>query len=413
LNSSDFTFLLNQPDAVNERQTNALEKIITEFPYFQSARALRLKGLYSQNSFQYNYALKVTAAYTTDRSVLFDFITSDTFTTIQKGLYDQKVAELNGIEVKGSEIVAEDDAPAVDKLEQSILTSIRESGSDDREQANRNAEEETAVIEDFHDEGNSASESAERIRETQPDEIASAENELNPYFIPEFIPIEESKQTEVKETAEEITTEATEISPQVPAANETEEGKTFDHIEMETAPDFGRTKEIHEETPETGVVEQAAEIQTPEEKLHIGEPLAFSKTETHSFQEWLQLSRIQPIVRDENITETPIIEENTYEELPADDDPEKAKKNQLIDRFIENNPKIPQIKQDVKPAVIAQPKEDHSALMTETLARVYLEQKKYQKAIQAYEILILKYPEKSTFFADRISEIKNLQHNNI
>ena len=29
-----------------------------------------------------------------------------------------------------------------------------------------------------------------------------------------------------------------------------------------------------------------------------------------------------------------------------------------------------------------------------TLAKVYLEQKKYNKAIQAYEILILKYPEK-------------------
>jgi hypothetical protein len=37
--------------------------------------------------------------------------------------------------------------------------------------------------------------------------------------------------------------------------------------------------------------------------------------------------------------------------------------------------------------------DDHSSLMTETLAKVYLEQKKY-KAIQAYEILILKYPEK-------------------
>ena len=47
--------------------------------------------------------------------------------------------------------------------------------------------------------------------------------------------------------------------------------------------------------------------------------------------------------------------------------------------------------------------------MTETLARVYLEQKKYSKAIQAYEILILKYPEKSTFFANRISDIKILQ----
>ena len=50
--------------------------------------------------------------------------------------------------------------------------------------------------------------------------------------------------------------------------------------------------------------------------------------------------------------------------------------------------------------------------MTETLARVYLEQKKYSKAIQAYEILILKYPEKSSFFADRISDIKIVQQNN-
>jgi hypothetical protein len=51
--------------------------------------------------------------------------------------------------------------------------------------------------------------------------------------------------------------------------------------------------------------------------------------------------------------------------------------------------------------------------MTETLAKVFLEQKKYHKAIQAYEILILKYPEKSSLFADRIIEIKNLQQNNI
>ena len=35
-----------------------------------------------------------------------------------------------------------------------------------------------------------------------------------------------------------------------------------------------------------------------------------------------------------------------------------------------------------------------SSIMTETLAKIYLEQKKYTKAIQAYEILILKYPEK-------------------
>jgi hypothetical protein len=49
--------------------------------------------------------------------------------------------------------------------------------------------------------------------------------------------------------------------------------------------------------------------------------------------------------------------------------------------------------------------------MTETLARVYIEQKKYNNAIKAYRILSLKYPEKSGFFANRIKAIKILQRN--
>ena len=49
------------------------------------------------------------------------------------------------------------------------------------------------------------------------------------------------------------------------------------------------------------------------------------------------------------------------------------------------------------------------SLMTETLARIYLEQKNYVKAIQSYKILILKYPEKSALFADQIKAIEKLQ----
>ena len=49
--------------------------------------------------------------------------------------------------------------------------------------------------------------------------------------------------------------------------------------------------------------------------------------------------------------------------------------------------------------------------MTETLARVYLQQKNYKKALQAYHILILNYPEKSGFFADQIRAIKKLENN--
>ena len=275
MNVTDYTFLINKPDAINEKQTEALSHVLEDFPYFQSARALRLKGLYNQNSFKYNYALKVTAAHTIDRTVLFDFITSDTFTAIQKGYYDKKVLELLDINVIDSEIIAsEKNTEIKGTLETSILTSIKEA---------------------------------------------------------------------------EIT-----------------------------------------------------KNKATEEKLEIGKPLDFSTNEKHSFQEWLQLSRIQPIDRKKEEKVTTVSLNET-----------QKKKLELIDKFIETNPKIPAVKQGASThSTFDLNKEDHSMLMTETLAKVYLEQKKYQKAIQAYEILILKYPEKISFFADRISDIKILQQNN-
>ncbi|SHG71986.1 hypothetical protein SAMN05444372_10941 [Flavobacterium micromati] len=283
MNITDYIYLINKPDVIHqEKQTEALEKVMDEFPYFQSARAIQLKGLYNQNSFKYNTALKITAAHSTDRSVLFDFITSDTFTSIDKLLYERKNEATLEIEVKDSIILGDEIIPEIKltKLEQSILTSIKES----------------TVIE-------------------------------------------------------------TENSPK-----------------------------------------------TIEEKLYIGKPLDFSKREQHSFQEWLQLSRSQPIER---------------AKLPINDEPlavideEKRKKTELIDKFIETSPKISAVKHGTPSSVSFDINaNDNSHLMTETLARVYLEQKKYQKAIQAYEILILKYPEKSSFFAERISDIKILQHNN-
>ena len=282
MNVTDYTFLINKPDTINSAYTDALGNILNEFPYFQSARALRLKGLFNQNSFKYNYALKVTAAHTTDRSILFDFITSEHFDTLQNDLYDKKNLELMNMEVVDSEIVhpktiLEQQQKA---LELSILTSIKE---------------------------------------------ATNNNDT----------ISENKSESV---------------------------------------------------------------------IELGKPIDFTPNEKHSFQEWLQLSRTQPIDRS--------IENNskTFEDSMEE---ERKKKAALIDKFIETNPKIAPIKPGTAPAPQFElNSSDNTHLMTETLARVYLEQKKYQKAIQAYEILILKYPEKSIFFADRIQNIKILQQNN-
>lgn len=273
MNTAEFTFLLSRPTALRDRQLAELEEMVREFPYFQSARALQLKGLYAQESYRYNQALKTTAAYTHDRGVLFDFITSGQFESLQEAFDQEKAARIAEIVVNGSEEVAlQRTDPNVDPLEESIRTTI-------------------AVT-----------------RKEVPNSDAG-------------------------------------------------------------------------------------------EKLGIGKPLDFSKQEKHSFMEWLQLTSIQPIARGAEPAET---------ELPE----ARRRKLDLIDRFIENNPKIvPKRDEPAAPPLSVQQDADTRSLMTETLARVYLEQKKYEKAIQAYEILILKYPEKSSLFADRISDIRSLQQN--
>ena len=63
------------------------------------------------------------------------------------------------------------------------------------------------------------------------------------------------------------------------------------------------------------------------------------------------------------------------------------------------------VKYDNKENLSSQITYTSEALMTETLAKVYLQQNNYQKALQAYKILSLKYPEKSGFFADQIRAI--------
>jgi hypothetical protein len=50
---------------------------------------------------------------------------------------------------------------------------------------------------------------------------------------------------------------------------------------------------------------------------------------------------------------------------------------------------------------------EHDDIATETLARIYVEQGHLQRAIKIYQQLILKFPEKSRYFA---AQIKNLEH---
>ena len=81
----------------------------------------------------------------------------------------------------------------------------------------------------------------------------------------------------------------------------------------------------------------------------------------------------------------------------------------IIDRFIEADPKISPMEKNEPIESLINGDFNSEELMTESLAKILLRQKKYKKAIKAYKILSLKYPEKNVFFAGQIQKIKKLQ----
>ena len=79
-----YIYILNNPSFIEKQDAGEIKAVIDKYPYFQSARALFLKALKEQESFKYNNELKLTAAFTTDRSILFNFITSELFKENEK-----------------------------------------------------------------------------------------------------------------------------------------------------------------------------------------------------------------------------------------------------------------------------------------------------------------------------------------
>ncbi len=125
-----------------------------------------------------------------------------------------------------------------------------------------------------------------------------------------------------------------------------------------------------------------------------------NSSEISNINELLELDLDRNGIKDAPSVENEIIEEKK--------DNTKLTQADLIERFIITNPRIEPVR-DKKEV----PVEDKSAIdtgegsfVTETLAKIYIGQGYYSKAIDIFEKLSLKYPEKSSYFATQIEKVK-------
>ncbi len=179
---------------------------------------------------------------------------------------------------------------------------------------------------------------------------------------------------------------------------------SFFKEESSITPEKPREEKIQEAATET-----VSETKT-EEKTSSNIPQFIN-----TWQSWLKLDHGTKIPLASKVAEE-IQEETEEPETEVHAEPEFQHENveeikqKAIEKFIETEPKISKLKEESE-FIIKEKSGDISHLMTETLAKIYAEQRLYSKAIKAYEILKGKHPEKSVFYDERIQEIKDLRSN--
>ena len=218
----------------------------------------------------------------------------------------------------------------------------------------------------------------------------------------------ESLDTPTEEIDEEPATAEvteTEVSEEDSIQEEAVSEIEVEQEETVSEPEVNHEIEVTEEEP---VVEQ------PDSEKITEEDVEEESEETPVFLQWLKSLPSSQTDSESAEEETPVqteeLEEANDQQEEVEETSDKGSTEELIDEFIRTEPSITPMKGKAEffsPSKMAKRSLDEDeTLISETLAKVYVQQGQLEKALKAYKQLSLKYPEKSSYFAALVSELE-------
>ena len=384
MNKADLSKYLMNPENLDERSISEVNLLKDNFPYFQTAYLLATKNHHNISSPDFDRILHLSAAYVSDRRMLYDLLYNlkpDYEPPISTGRIIKDNLKDNISEILTSQL-QNLDKPDLDKMEliTEVSIDIKKEYGEGIELDNLDLRLKPFPTGDDHQEQQGT------------DEIISIEGEIQEKQVknePEILELEEQKHYSPEQDIETIAGD----SP--PAADDQIGHITLPGPEIDDSIEFDLEEDVtREKADENDQTEQkAVEIDTEKKD-----------SPHHTFTGWLK-------TLDDQAGPAVAAGEDT-----TDKSGKKASDVDLIDNFInKGSGKILPVENSETGAVDISEEsvKEHDGFITDTLAKIYVKQGYYSKAIFAYEKLILKFPEKSSYFAAQIEEIKKIVRSNL